>query len=258
MKTKTHEIAEVERLPTEISAGKYYVRIAQTQNEIESALRLRYEVFNIELKGSKCPSGLDFDEFDFNCKHLIVVEKTTRRTVGSYRLNSIETVGVIEEFYSYGEFSIEDLPPNVLDQAVEIGRACIAREHRNTKVLFLLWKGLANYIKEREKRFLFGCCSIFTTDCEIGVKAFRQLKREKFLHQSYRVAPRLEKICQANDVSPKSEPIKLPDLFNMYLRIGAKICGTPIIDREFGTIDFFVLFDIKTLNGKYRRLFLNE
>lgn len=123
MKTKTSEMAEVEPFPSEISAGRYSVRIAQTQNEIESALRLRYEVFNIELKGSKNSLGLEFDEFDFNCNHLIVVEKTSRRTVGTYRLNSIETVGVIEGFYSYDEFSIEDLPPDVLTSAVETDRA---------------------------------------------------------------------------------------------------------------------------------------
>jgi putative hemolysin len=39
------------------------------------------------------------------------------------------------------------------------------------------------------------------------------------------------------------------------LRIGAKVCGPPMIDREFGTIDFFVVFDSERLNEKYRRMF---
>ena len=41
----------------------------------------------------------------------------------------------------------------------------------------------------------------------------------------------------------------------MYLRIGARVCGPPMIDREFGTIDFFVVFDVADLSSKYRRMF---
>ncbi len=247
--------------PAEISAERYTVRIAQTQKEIESALRLRYEVFSLELAGLE-DSGknceLEFDEFDYNCKHLIVIETRTRKTVGTYRLNTLETAGKTSGFYSSGEFSVENLPPKILAGAVEIGRACIAREHRNTKVLFLLWKGLAGFVKQTRKRYFFGCCSIFTQDCETGKNVFRQLKSDGFLHEKFRVEPRKEKICDSEDVSENSKAAELPMLFKMYLKIGAKVCGLPTIDREFGTIDFFVIFDVTTLTAKYRRMFFGE
>ena len=57
------------------------------------------------------------------------------------------------------------------------------------------------------------------------------------------------------DDTPGNERIELPALFNMYLRIGAKVCGPPMIDREFCTIDFFVVFDVTKMNKKYRRMF---
>jgi putative hemolysin len=247
--------------PAEISAKRYTVRIAQTLKEIESALRLRYEVFSLELAGLE-DSGknceLEFDEFDYNCKHLIVIETRTRKTVGTYRLNTLETAGKTSGFYSSGEFSVENLPPKILAGAVEIGRACIAREHRNTKVLFLLWKGLAGFVKQTRKRYFFGCCSIFTQDCETGKNVFRQLKSDGFLHEKFRVEPRKEKICDSEDVSENSKAAELPMLFKMYLKIGAKVCGLPTIDREFGTIDFFVIFDVTTLTAKYRRMFFGE
>ncbi len=251
----------IENYPAEISAERYTVRIAQTQKEIESALRLRYEVFSLELAGLE-DSGknceLEFDEFDYNCKHLIVIETRTRKTVGTYRLNTLETAGKTSGFYSSGEFSVENLPPKILAGAVEIGRACIAREHRNTKVLFLLWKGLAGFVKQTRKRYFFGCCSIFTQDCETGKNVFRQLKSDGFLHEKFRVEPRKEKICDSEDVSENSKAAELPMLFKMYLKIGAKVCGLPTIDREFGTIDFFVIFDVTTLTAKYRRMFFGE
>jgi putative hemolysin len=41
-----------------------------------------------------------------------------------------------------------------------------------------------------------------------------------------------------------------------YLSIGAKICGPPAIDREFGTIDFLTLLDLRALPAMVRAHFL--
>ncbi len=252
------------RLPNlDVSTDRYEVRFAQTQKDIDSALRLRYEVFNLEL-GNEQPSsdldGLEFDKFDYQCRHLIVIDRKTRRTVGTYRLNSIDAASKVDDFYSFSEFSIEDLPKDVLINAVEIGRACISYDHRNTRVLFLLWKGLAAFIKETDNQFLFGCCSIFTTDCEVGTDAYEHLKRGKFLHKELKVRPRKEKACRLTigRKNRRSVDLELPSLFNMYLKIGAKICGKPVVDHAFGTIDFFVIFDVQTLNERYRRIFFGD
>jgi putative hemolysin len=240
----------------ELSGQRYSIKIAETQAEIESALRLRFEVFNLELGcGSKTENStnLDFDEYDGVSEHLIVVDKATRKTVGTYRLNSLETVRAASNFYSFTEFSIGDLPSEVLASAVEIGRACIAREHRSAKVLTLLWKGLMSYLAQNQKRYFFGCCSVFTQNRQIGGQIFCQLVREGFLHEKFRVKPRSDKAFLNDNFLINYEPLQLPNLFKTYLKSGAKICGAPIIDREFGTIDFFVIFDAQSLNDKYRR-----
>ena len=241
----------------EIRDGRYLVKIAGSTLEVESALRLRYKVFRVELAGesSSDPLKLEFDDYDFKCKHLIVVDVATGATVGTYRLNSFETAGATDGFYSYDEFSIERLPAEVLRQGVEIGRACIAQEHRNTKVLFLLWKGLAAYLKAAGKRYFFGCCSIFTADMRVGAQAYQQLSEAGHLHSKLHVSPR------KNDVDlamTDADPVELPSLFNLYLRIGAKVCGPPIIDQEFGTIDFFVVCDTTLIGEKYRRMFFGR
>lgn len=238
---------------------RYTVKLAKTQKEIESALRLRYEVFNVELAGENPGdnvSGLEYDRFDLVCRHLLVVDQETQETVGTYRLNTIETAGAPSGFYSFGEFVLEDLPEDVLSDSIEIGRACIAQEHRNTKVLFLLWKGLADHLRQTGKRYFFGCCSIFSRDRSDGINAFRQLTDAGFHHESINVRPRPGKVCRSSDPD-LSRPIDLPPLFKMYLEIGAKICGFPVIDSDFGTIDFFVVCDVNAINEKYRRLFLN-
>ena len=247
----------------EIREGRYITRFAKTPEEIDAALRLRFTVFNLELNEGLESSFLterDEDEFDQTCHHLIVIEKETNTLVGTYRLRTVEQARDARGFYSAGEFKIEDLPPDVINASLEIGRACIAREHRNSRVLFLLWKGLALYASLKNKRYLFGCCSLFTLDCTEGKKALRQLVRDGFFHEAFRVAPREECACQPEDFLTEDsiEELELPKLFFTYLRIGAKICGEPVIDRHFKTIDFFVIFDAQTIEPRYYQMFFSQ
>lgn len=242
---------------TLVSDGRYAVRIASGADEVETALRLRHRVFNVELGDGDAgdASSLEFDRYDEACEHLIVTEIGSGATVGTYRLNSIEGAISAEGFYSYGEFGIEDLPKYVLRNGVEVGRACVAPEHRNTKVLFLLWKGLANYLKLTGKRYFFGCCSIFTRDPLVGEKVFHQLAEAGHFHPTFRVEPRRNALYLGPADEIEREPVELPGLFNMYLRTGTKVCGPPMIDEDFGTIDFFVVFDRETMTEKCRKMF---
>ncbi|MFM9904032.1 MAG: GNAT family N-acetyltransferase [Pyrinomonadaceae bacterium] len=240
-----------------ITEGRYEVRLAQNGKETASALKLRYQVFSLELAcefPSSQGSVLEYDAFDFKCQHLVVIDRNTGETVGTFRLNTLEAAGSISGFYSSNEFTIGDLPAEVLQDGIEIGRACIAREHRNTKVAYLLGKGLMRYMAVSGKRYFFGCCSMFTQDEHAGKAAYLQMVRDGHLDDSFWVTPvanGLDLIAATGDSS-----IELPSLFNMYLRIGAKVCGPPMIDREFGTIDFFVVFDVTKMNEKYRRMFV--
>ena len=239
-----------------IIEGHYEVGLANNASETASALRLRHTVFNIEIAGetaSRTGSGIEFDAYDFKCKHLIIIDRDTGSTVGTYRLNTIETAVSTRGFYSANEFTIEDLPEDILRNGIEIGRACIAKEHRNTKVLFLLWKALLAYLKHSGKRYFFGCCSIFTQDAETGRRAFDQLRRDGHSYERFRVMPKHDGLSPG-DITD-AERIELPALFNMYLRLGARVCGPPMIDREFGTIDFFVVFDVCMMSEKYQRMF---
>ncbi len=244
----------------QIEEGRYVVRLAKNLQEIDEALKLRFQVFNLELNEGLESSFLterDEDEFDETCHHLIVVEKLTNSIVGTYRLRTLEMAKTASGFYSSSEFCLENLPSEVLEQGLEIGRSCIAKEHRNTRVLFLLWKGLAKYATQMQKRYLFGCCSLFTQDCSEGKRAGQKLLKMNALHPTIRVDAREDCQCKPSDfLTPDSnEEVELPKLFKTYLRVGAKICGEPVIDRQFKTIDFFVIFDVERIEEKYYKLF---
>jgi len=233
-----------------VADSHYTVGLACEPRQINELLRLRYQVFNVELGNAPADFfGIEMDEFDATSHHLIVTENASGKIIGGYRIRTAE----MHEFYSSNEFNLEDLPKNILRESVEIGRACIASEHRNGKVLFLLWKGLAQYIRQTKKRYLFGCCSIFSTDFADGIRALRQLEKDGFLHENLRVSPKSK--TSAGNLQCCDEQIELPKLFKTYLRIGAKVCSPPMLDTEFGTIDFFVIFDSEKINEKYRKMF---
>jgi putative hemolysin len=253
----------MENIPTEeIADGRYLTRFARTPEEIDAAMRLRFAVFNLELNEGLESSFLterDEDEYDFTCHHLIVIEKESNSVVGTYRIRTIEMAKTARGFYSAGEFMIENLPIEMLNEAMEIGRACISRDHRNSRVLFLLWKGLAMYATKMRKRYLFGCCSLPTLDCSEGRRAAKILTRDNHLHETFRVDAREDCQCKPEDfLTPDNlEDIELPKLFSTYLRIGAKVCGEPVIDRQFKTIDFFVIVDVDAMEERYYKMFFS-
>lgn len=151
-------------------------------------------------------------------------------------------------YYSASLFTVDRLPLSVLDHAVEIGRACVAKEHRNGRVLHLLWRGLARYLERAGAHVLFGCCSLTSQDEAEGRATHEYLRSAGALHSVLRVHPRAGRECIAAAATIPTVR-RVPALFQAYLDLGAKVLGPPAIDREFRTIDWLVLLDIRELGA---------
>jgi len=242
-----------------ITSNKYTVRLARNRDEVEAALALRFEVFNLELNEGLEESfkrGLDEDKYDKQFAHLLVVENSSDQVIGTYRMQTSEMAEEGEGFYTNEEFDLSAFPRQILFNAVELGRACIHKDHRNGRVLYLLWRGLAKFMELSGKRYLFGCCSITSQDPEIGAVANNFLAQQGYVHSEYHAAVREGYICY-NDAQPLTDKaeIELPKLFRLYLDVGAKVCSDPAMDRTFKTIDFLILLDVEELSEHSRTLF---
>jgi putative hemolysin len=265
---------ELPRIAAEV--GRYRLRTAQNEKDREAACRLRFRVFNIELgEGleSSYETGLDRDQFDDTCEHLLVEDKESRKVVGTYRMQSGTTAALHLGYYTEQEFVLrpyERLRPEIL----ELGRASIDREHRTPEVLTLLWRGIAQYAHAMGLRYLLGCSSLNSCDPADGWKIYRQL-------ESCRVQPEFETeptaafacpmeqqnesaqppFCREDRSEPAKEnaaaaPVTVPRLLRAYLAIGARIAAPPAWDRGFRTIDFLTLLDLKMLSPAARSRFL--
>lgn len=225
----------------------YAGHLARNLEEVKAAQRLRFEVFNLEMQEGLPQSfslGLDVDPFDAVCDHLVVEELQTGRIVGTYRfqtgLKALENRG----YYSAQEF---DLSPfdKVRSEVIELGRACVHAQHRNLAVLGFLWRGIADYARQKGGRYLIGCSSLSSQDPTVGASAYEEMKDRHLVEPAFRVQPLPQTACPMDQKS--ANPPKIPKLLGAYLSIGAKICGPPAIDREFKTIDFLTLIDLASL-----------
>ena len=242
--------------------GKYEVRFAAAPDELRAIQKLRFEVFNLELGEGLEESfrtGRDEDPFDPFCHHLMVIHRESGRVAGTYRLQTDAMAARFGGFYSGGEFDLGGMPPEVIENAVEVGRACVARNYRSRQVLFLLWRGLAAYIQKNRKRYLFGCCSLTSQDPVEGKRVMDHLAREGETHPGIRIRPQPGWECYDEQNPPSipaaGDPVSLPQLFRIYLRYGAKVCGPPAIDRLFKTIDYLVVLDTEELDRETREMF---
>jgi len=245
------------RAPTPSQPLPYVVKLASNTSELRAALRLRYEVFNLELHeglSSAHSTGHDFDEFDAVMDHLIVQCAASRKIVGTYRVQTGAMAGRNIGYYSEREFDFtpyKQLRPQVL----ELGRACIHQEHRNSQVLMLLWKAIAAYGAQGGCRYLIGCSSVTSRNPSVGARVYSQLQR--FLApQDLLTTPQPNYALDSACAEPQEDAeAKVPKLLRAYLTIGAQICGPPALDSEFGTIDFLTLLDLRRVpSGLFSRV----
>jgi putative hemolysin len=84
---------------------------------------------------------------------------------------------------------------------------------------------------------------------------YAALRGEHLVEESFRTEPIGEYRFETHVDNPTSAPV--PKLLRAYLSLGAKICGPPALDREFKTIDFLTLLDLRAIPETVRHHFLD-
>src|SRR5215467_8671065 len=203
--------------------------LAQSIDDLRACQRLRYLVFNCELGeglSASASSGLDSDRFDLICDHLMVHDAATGRLVGTYRMQTgYRAKGNLgyygEQLFDFSPFE------SVRSETLELGRACVHHDFRNTPVLHMLWKGIARYAESCGARYLIGCSSLTSQNETEGVALYEVLRDKYLAEPPLRTAPKPGCECLSNG-KPAGAP-RPPRLFRAYLEISARLCGPPAI-----------------------------
>ena len=233
---------------------RFEVRFAETREEIRETQALRYRIFAGEL-GAQIDGGIDHDQYDPHCRHLLVRELEHGQVIACTRILTDERAPAAGGFYSSSEFDLamlDSLPGRVM----EIGRTCVDAEFRNGAVIATLWQGIAATVTNERYDYLFGCASIGLEDGGAAAHAILDQIRAKHLApESQRVRPYIT--LPAADRRSNEKP-RMPPLLKAYLSLGAKACGEAYWDRDFNCADVFMLLNVSDLHPRYARHFLGK
>jgi putative hemolysin len=253
---------------TSSSGPRYSLLLSTDSSLIEAAQRLRYDVFTstpgfaLPPGGEQQREGLDRDRFDEFCDHLLVRADDTGELVGCYRMLAPAGAIAAGGLYTATEFDLRAFDP-LKPSLVEMGRAVVREGHRNGGVVLLMWAGILAYLDRYGYDYVTGCVSVpigAASDDPDGQLPGSQLRgvRDFILSRhaapaQYRVRPHRPVLVDGrpiDDIPPPPRPA-VPALMRGYLRLGAKVCGEPAHDPDFGVGDFCVLLDKRQADTRY-------
>jgi putative hemolysin len=231
--------------------------IADTEALIKEAQTLRYRVFAQEM-GAKLKSGLeglDHDEVDLYCDHLVVYDNVNAKIVGYTRLLNQDQAKRLGRFYSQSEFVLDQvlvLPGRFL----EVGRTCVDPDYRGGAVLTTLWSALVQYALEGQFNYLLGCASITPGPSGFAVDAvYRNIDAKNIAAPALQVQPL---IPVPSALRCQRDESGIPPLLKAYLRFGALVCGEPYWDEDFNCMDLFILLPLEQLQERYSKHYMRD
>jgi len=258
--------------PSYVRQGSLEVRLARSFKEIKAAQKLRYKIFYGEMHAKPDwrmkMTKRDMDPYDVFCDHLLVIDHDrpkSKRIVGTYRLLRQEVAEKHDGFYSAGEFDLAPLmTPSFREQMgegrqlLELGRSCVHKDYRANSTINMLWKGIAEYLKEHNIAYMFGCASFEGTDPAAFNEAFAYLYHNHLVPDDFKVKA-LDKLhVEMNTVSDTELDARiarraLPPLVKGYLRLGCFFGDGAVIDEQFGTTDVFILLPVERIAKRYSK-----
>ena len=246
-----------ERLARAPRTARLTVRLAQSADEVRQAQKLRYRILGEEL-GARLASaevGIDCDDYDDLCDHLIVLNQASGEVIGTYRMLSPDNARRAPQLYSEHEFDLSRLT-HVRDRLVEVGRSCVHPDYRTGGTIALLWSGLAQYVREQNAEYLAGCASVSLNDGgHQAASLYRKLEATHLAPTDWRVFPHLPlPLAELSDTAD----VAIPALIKGFLRAGAFVCGDPAWDPDFNCADFFMLLPMGRVTDRYNKHFVAE
>lgn len=255
-----------------IEAGRFTVRLAETDEDVAAAQRLRYRVFVEEMGAAATTEQQaerrEWDRFDPHFDHLLLIDEEVRpddpleRVVGVYRLMTRDMARRGVGFYGATEYDLARIEEGPRE-AVELGRSCVHAEHRGGPGMHLLWTGLGRYVLERRIEIMFGVASFHGRDPGALAQPLSYLHHHHLAPEDLRVRA-VESAFQRMDLLPpsavsKSEAMrKTPTLIKAYLRLGGCVGEGAYVDHDFNTVDVCLLMDTARMVDRYRAFYSRE
>lgn len=251
-----------------VDVDRFEVRLAESDVDIAAAQRLRYKVFVEEMGAQASPeehaARLERDEYDPYFEHLLLIDKQAigdplDKVCGVYRLmrGSAARAGI--GFYGASEYDLEKLE-NLDRETLELGRSCVAEEHRGGLGMHMMWDGLGRYVTKHDIGVMFGVASFHAADPEPIAQALAYLHHNHLAPPELRVTALPEHSAKMDSIPvdqiDKRRALQLiPSLIKAYIRLGGYVGEGAFVDHDFNTVDVCLIMDTQTMTEKYRAFY---
>jgi putative hemolysin len=281
------EINKLRRQQTLLSTDEltvFQARSWQIPYLLDELGRLREIAFRAE--GSGTGKARDLDKYDSYYDHIFVWHQEKCELVGAYRIGRVdEIINVFGKkgLYTYTLFKFKKQLFKATGPALELGRSFVRPEYQRTpSALFLLWKGIGQYIVRRPQyKVLFGPVSISKAYTELS----RQIMMDFLTEHSFQrelaefVKPRhpfnqkvtkrwdakittgmfdnLEDLSAfISEIEPDGKGI--PTLLKHYLKLGASLLGFNVDAAFCHSLDGLILVDLTKTDQRMLERYMGE
>ncbi|MGZ9812437.1 GNAT family N-acetyltransferase [Pseudoroseicyclus sp. H15] len=232
--------------------GRYQAREATNAGDLAACQRLRHLCFVERAGGAPRPGGLDSDDFDAACRHVMIEEQRGGRLVACFRLLPLQSGAEIGLSYSAQFYDLSALAA-FEGPMMELGRFCLTPELNAAEaadVLRIAWGAMTCIVETEGAEMLFGCSSFAGTDSEAYLDAFTMLGERHLAPR--RFLPRIK----APSVYPFAEILRrrvpdrrrgrlgLPPLLKTYLAMGGWVSDHAVVDHDMNTLHVFTGLEI--------------
>lgn len=227
--------------------ARLLARLARTPGDLRAAQGLRHRLFRDRRGLPPRPRGLDADDLDPLCRHLLV-EDEAGALLGCCRLMLFADGRGLGGSYAARAHDLSRLAayPRPL---LEVGRFCALPE-RDAEALRAAWGALAALVDRHAVALLFGCSSFEGTDPAPHAEALRLLGAAHLGPPRWRPGPGAGE-CLPLPTAPPADPLAalraLPPLLRSYLAMGGWVGSHAALDRDMATLHVLTAVEIAAI-----------
>ncbi|MFN3663161.1 GNAT family N-acetyltransferase [Yoonia sp.] len=214
--------------------GRYRARLAAGDDDLQACQALRHLCFFGK-------TGLDRDDFDPRCQHLMI-EDADDRLIAAARMLLIGDAGDLPGCYAAQYYDLSGLAGQA-GPMMELGRFCISPDLQDADVVRAAWGALTQIVDDAGVRMLFGCTSFAGTDTAVYGVALARLAAQSVGPDSLRPGIKAPEVVRLKDARARGKA-PLPSLLRSYLAMGGWVSDHVVIDRQMNTFHVFTCVDI--------------
>lgn len=238
--------------------GRYIARLAESEDDIRAAQRLRWLCF-VARNDASDHEHLEADSLDPEFRHMLVEDGTNGQLVCCFRFLPLSSGAEISRSYSAQFYNLSALE-SFNGPMAEMGRFCIHPESHDPDVLRIAWAAMTRFVDETGIEMLFGCSSFMGTEPEAHTEAFAMLKERHLAPRRWlpRVkAPKVFRFARAlrlRKPDPKQAMAAMPPLLRSYLAMGGWVSDHAVVDPSLHTMHVFTGVEIRAIPPARKRL----